>query len=258
MKDFSLEKFDIFIQAGQSNSEGIGYGPVEDPYIPSEQVWFMNRDGTLSMAAEKVTKNEIQSTFAFAFIREYLKAGLLQEGRKVLILRAAVSGTGFLDHHWGLQDDHYLCMMNMIREALELNSENCLKGLLWHQGEQDSTMRASYDTHYNNLFGLLNSVRETFNVPDLPFIAGDFVQHFKSSNIEGSTPVVSAIKDVCNHYEYGAFVESDRLLSNAQELGRLTPIDGDLWITDIYHFSRKSCYELGKRYWKAYTNIIKR
>ena len=51
LKDFTKERFDIFIQAGQSNSEGYGFGPAEHPYEPSEQVWYMNGDFTLTQAA---------------------------------------------------------------------------------------------------------------------------------------------------------------------------------------------------------------
>lgn len=38
LKDFSEEKFDIIIQAGQSNSEGYGFGKVEGPYEPSDRM----------------------------------------------------------------------------------------------------------------------------------------------------------------------------------------------------------------------------
>ena len=35
-------KFDIIIQAGQSNSEGFGLGPVEKEYIPTEKIWQLD------------------------------------------------------------------------------------------------------------------------------------------------------------------------------------------------------------------------
>ena len=90
LKNFAKERFDIIIQAGQSNSEGIGFGPAEQPYEPSEQVWYMNGDFTMAQAAKKVTGNEIQTTFVLSFAWVYLNAGLLRDGRKLLILRTAV------------------------------------------------------------------------------------------------------------------------------------------------------------------------
>lgn len=257
LKDFTEEKFDILIQAGQSNSEGFGIGDVDHPYEPNDQVWYMNRDFTLSWAAESVMVNEIQSNFSLSFARNYLNAGLLKDGRKLLILRTAVGGTGFLDNHWKLTDDHYLRMMEMIRTALGLNKENRLIGLLWHQGETDATLKATYEVHYNHLMGLLRSVREEFNVPELPFIAGDFVHHWKNENLPICVPVVDAIRAVCRDCGYSAFIETDGLHSNRQELGRNTQCGPDV-IEDKIHFSRKSNYILGERYFDAFINIISR
>lgn len=252
LKDFTKEAFDILILAGQSNAEGYGFGPVEDPYKPTPLVWYMHPDEYLAPAAEIVNGNEIQSTFALSFAREYISHGLLADGRKLLILRTPAGGTGFLDNRWRIGNDLYERMMGMTRDALSLNPENRLAALLWHQGEQDATLKASYDVHYNHLMTLLTSVRETFGAPDLPFIAGDFVHHWKNDHIEDCIPVVDAIRAVCRECGKGAFVETDGLLSNLQELKR-NPLGWD----DPIHFSRCAVYELGKRYFKAYTEITK-
>ena len=254
LKDFSKDKFDIIIQAGQSNSEGYGCGSVDEPYVPNDLVWYMNGDFTISKAAENVAGNEIQGTFGLSFAREYVKNGLLPEGRKLLILRCAVGGTGFLDNRWKMTDDLYLRMMEMIQTSLSMNAENHLIGILWHQGETDAILQASYEVHYHHLMGLVRSVGEKFQVPDIPFIAGDFVQHWKNDNIEICTPVVAAIRAVCQDYEKGAFVETEGLKSNMQELQR-NVYD---WVDpDTIHFSRKSIYELGKRYFQAYRGVVK-
>ena len=252
IKDFTKESFDILIQAGQSNSEGYGFGPTDDPYRPDSRVWYLNGDFTVTPAAELVNGNEIQSNFALPFAREYIAGGHLAEGRKLLILRTAVGGTGFLDNHWKPADDLYLRMMEMIRAALSLNENNRLAGLLWHQGETDATLNASYDVHYAHLMTLVQSVRDEFGVPELPFIAGDFVQHWKMDNIAICTPVVAAIRAVCADCGHGGFVETDGLLSNLQELKR-NPLGWE----DPIHFSRKAVYELGKRYFAAFETLLK-
>lgn len=255
LKDFSKEKFDIIIQAGQSNSEGFGVGPVDEPYQPNEQVWYLNPDFTISMASEDVMYNEIRSTFALSFASRYVSEGLLQEDRKLLIIRAAVGGTGFLDNHWKLEDDFYLRMMEMTRTALSLNEENRLVALLWHQGETDATLKASYEVHYNHLNTLLESVRSEFSVQNLPFIAGDFVHHWRDKNQEICAPILEAIRAVCADCRSGTFVETDELHSNLQEMGRKTQCGPDV-IEDDIHFSRKSCYQLGARYFDAYLKLI--
>ena len=43
LKDFTKEKFDIIIQAGQSNAEGYGFGPASEPYTPCDKVYYLKR-----------------------------------------------------------------------------------------------------------------------------------------------------------------------------------------------------------------------
>ena len=251
LMDFTKEKFDIIIQAGQSNAEGYGFGPVKEPYVPCDKVFYLNQDLTISQACEKVTGNEIQTNWSLSFSREYIKGGMLKDGRKLLILRCAVGGTGFSDKRWGMEDDLYLHMMVMISTALSLNRENRLIAMLWHQGETDAMNKASYETHYANLTTLLESVKSTFNSEALPFIAGDFVQEWKNNNIDICTPIVDAIRAVCCDCGYGGFVETDGLMSNNQALSYYP-----LGWKDTIHFCRESVYELGIRYFKCFASIV--
>ena len=80
---------------------------------------------------------------------------------------------------------------------------------------------------------------------------------WKNKKLEDCIPVVDAMKKVCSDYPYGEFVESDGLTSNFQQVGRKTPVVGEYFEDDI-HFSRKALYELGDRYYKAYTSILNR
>ena len=253
LHDFTKEVFDIIIQAGQSNAEGYGFGPVEDPYQPDGRVWYMNENDTISLAVEKVAFNGIQANFGLPVAREYIRAGKLAEGRKLLILRAAAGGTAFLDHRWGLTDDLYLHMMEMIRTALALNPENRLVALLWHQGETDAAHNATFEGHYNHLSALLRSVRDTFSVPDLPFVAGDFVPQWKEANLQIASPVSEAVRAVCADLGYGGFAETEDLKSNAQDIDEHPLGWGD---TDNIHFSRRSIYKLGQRYFRLFSEIV--
>ena len=251
LHDFTNHRFDIIVQAGQSNSEGAGFGSVDEPYTPDGRVWYLNRNGTITQAAEEVWGNDVRSNFSLPFARAYIRAGMLAEGRELLILRTAVGSSGFLSGHWCMEGELYLHMMNMICTALALNPENRLVALLWHQGETDSVRGASFEEHYQHLWDLLESVRKTFHAPSLPFIAGDFVQDWKSSCMEACIPVVDAIRAVCRNCGNGGFVETADLKSNRQELKYL-PWN---WAEDPIHFSRRSIYELGLRYFAEYKRI---
>ncbi len=248
--NFSDKAFDIIIQAGQSNAEGYGFGDVDTPYQPNPNVWYLNNDFTISRAAELVVNNGVQSNFALAFAQRYIDNNLLTEGRELLILRCAVGGTGFSDNRWNLSGDLYPRMMDMIKTALSLNPSNRLVAFLWHQGENDAINNVDFDTHYNNLSTLLKSVLTTFDVADIPFIAGDFVHDWKDKNQEICEPVINAIKTVCSEHTNGRFVKSEGLKSNAQVIPTNHPLGwGD---TDVIHFSRASLYELGNRYFDAF------
>ena len=252
MKDFSKEAFDILIQAGQSNSDGTAFGNVCNPYQPDNRVWYYLGDGTFQLAQERVANNAIQSNFSLSFAQKYIESGMLAEGRKLLILRTAVGGTGFSDNRWKSTDDLYLRMMEMIRDVLALNPENRLVALLWHQGETDAIHEATYDYYRDHITELISNVRNTYDAPTLPFIAGDFVQDWKRKNEALCAPVISALRDVCAN-DLGAFVESDGLDSNRED-GYPHPFG---WVDDI-HFCRRAMYELGERYFAAYASIVRK
>jgi hypothetical protein len=139
----------------------------------------------------------------------------------------------------------------MIRTALALNPENRLVCLIWHQGETDAVYNASYDVHYGNLFTLVKLTREAFGVPELAFIAADFVNQWRDDNAGICAPVLDAIHAVCRDSGNAAFVETDGLLSNRQQSEQ----DGRSLIDDTIHFSRRALYTLGKRYFEAYRAI---
>ena len=252
LRDLSKETWDIIIQAGQSNAEGSGFGPASEPWYPDDLVYYLEPDMALVRATERVCGNRIQSNFALAFARDYIRGGLLAEGRKLLILRSAVGGTGFLDGRWHMEGDLYLHMLEMIRTALEMNSGNRLVALLWHQGETDAILGATYEQHHRHLKDLLTSVRDTFGVPELPFVAGDFVQHWEQDNLAICESVVRAMRCLCEELPRCGFVETDGLASNTQEKANegLDPVE-------CIHFSREALYQLGHRYFGMFLRLIR-
>ena len=257
--DFSKKAFDVIVQAGQSNAEGFGFGNIENAYQPSDKVWYLNGDFTISQAAEKATNNAVQANFSLPFAQCYLEHGLLSEGRNLLILRCAEGGTGFCDHRWGPNDDLYLRMLEMIHTALDLNPANRLVAFLWHQGEIDGAAQASFETHRNNVQTLIDGVRTTFLVPDLPFLAADFVPQWFEVKRDNLTPITAAIRAVCDTHPKSRFIETHGLRSNSQDLTiphpLLTPAQFAEY-GDYGHFSRKSTYELGKRYFNAFLTCL--
>ena len=258
-----MEKYDIFIQAGQSNAEGMGGGPVTEEYIPDERICYLeapktvtvtdngldiqyhNVPFTLTVATEHGTAEDPTGDFSLTFAKAYIDAGLLAPDRKILIIRAAVGGTGFQKKQWGETDILYLKMLEMIDYALSLNSENQIKGILWHQGEHDAFEGNTGENYHRQLTRLLNSLCERYNISDLPFICGSFVSEWRKKNEEICAPILAALQQVAQDMQ-GEYVDAGDLLSNNEKKG-----DGD----DI-HFCRESLHILGRRYFRSYHKCL--
>lgn len=258
-----MQAYDIIIQGGQSNAEGCGLGPVDQEYIPNANILYLDvekivdprPDGVcvtyedkpfvLHTAKERLCGDNVLGDFSLTFSNSYVKNGFLKNGRKVLIVRAAIGGTAFKKEHWGLKDSLYLKMLEMIDYALSLNPENKIVAFLWHQGETDALEGNPAENYKKQLFSMVNGVREKFG--NMPFIAGDFSNEWKSKNQSICNPIIDAIKKVAEQVGNAEFIETADLLSNNQKTG-----NGD----DI-HFCRDSLHKLGERYFSKYLSLIK-
>lgn len=263
------EKFDIIIQAGQSNAEGCGVGPVEKEYEPSSTILHLNApqqvrvvevDGDTALeityfdlpfviepANYRITDGQKRGDFSLSFAQKYVENGLLQSGRKLLIIRAGIGGSGFQKGQWGMQDPVYLKMMEMTAYALSLNPENKVVGLFWQQGEHDAFEGNPPENYHKQINALLASVRQRFG-EHIPFLTADFVQDWKGKNMQICQPIVDVLRQVAAENERSAFVQTDGLFSNDQAVG-----NGD----DI-HFCRQALHLLGIRYFNAFQTLIQK
>lgn len=259
-----MEKYDIIIQAGQSNSEGNGRGPVDVEFVPMENVLHLDvekqvesnenavivtypdKPFKLGIAKERVFGKDIVADFSLTFAKKYVDSGMLEDGRKLIIIRAAIGSTGFVRGNWGMGKPLFDKMLEMTDYAMGLSDDTRLVGFLWHQGETDAFRGFKPEDYRIEIEKMVNSVRERYGVPNLPFVAGDFVHHWKNEHLDVCEPIINKTKEACANLGNSAFVKSDGLLSNHQSHGN----------GDIIHFCRQSLYELGERYFDAYYSII--
>ncbi|MDR1059808.1 MAG: sialate O-acetylesterase [Clostridiales bacterium] len=244
LKDFGKEALDIVIQAGQSNAEGCGIGPADDPFMPSGDILYLDSGFMIFPACERIWSNDIVGDFSLAFCSRYIADGRLGAGRKLLVVRAAVGGTGFLDNRWKPSDDLFLQMLEMAKTAVELSPRNRIAAFLWHQGETDATLGAGREEHLGRLAALVGMVRDAFGCSRAPFVAGDFVGQWKEDNLDMCAPVVEAVRDACARLDNARFVETAGLQSNDQRIGN----------GDTIHFCRDALNKLGERYYSAFAD----
>ncbi len=264
--DFSNTKFDIIIVAGQSNAQGMGLGPADEALLPRNtgnvyqieaereiavfedhmEITYPNKPFVLGPVKENEENGVPHASFANSFADEYEKSGLLESDRKILLVRAAIGGTGFKKNNWGIGKQLYSKLVELTDYALNMNSENRVVAFLWHQGEHDAFEKNDPDVFELQLKEMLEDVRMRYGA-ELPIIAGDFVHEWKVLFQEDCDNILKKIKKVLSEIGGTGFVETADLLSNNQKLQN----------GDNIHFCRESVCILGRRYFEEYMKISK-
>ena len=255
-----MEKYDVILQAGQSNAAGYGHGPTANPYEPDPRILYLTAgdpeageyypkgDYDIRVAAERTDPDrpgDMLGDFSLGFAQKYVAEGLLAPDRKLLIVRTAVGGTGFLKHYWAVGDPLYGRMLRMTDYALSLNPENRLVGFLWHQGEHEAAFLNDPKRYHDQLLEVINSVRNRYEKPTLPFVCGGFCHQWAQENQPACDNIMAVIRSVAEEVG-GRYVETSDLRSNDQKTG-----DGD-----TIHFCREDLQKLGFRYFASYAKLI--
>ena len=185
--NYGNEKFDIILLAGQSNAEGSGVGECDDEYEKDDDIlrmvgskkyedtWIIEFPVTIDI---EVPDSHERDDLSLSFAHKYKNEGYLMDGRKILLVHAALGGTGFSTGHWKIGDRGYKRMLYMLDCALNMNPENRLAALLWHQGESDVLTGNVEDEYNRQLTELFCSVKQRTNGNFLPIITGDFVHNW--------------------------------------------------------------------------------
>ena len=250
-----MDKYDIILQAGQSNAAGYGHGPAAENYIPDPRVLYLTAGNPqaaeyepkgemeIHIAAERPDPDrpgDILGDFSLSFAESYAKAGRLAADRKLLIIRSAVGASGFLKGYWRIGDPLYQRMLKMADYALSLNPENRLVGFLWHQGEHEAAFLNDPARYHDEFLAVVRSVKERYG--EVPFVCGGFCKQWADENQPACDNIQAVIRAVAEEVG-GAYIETADLRSNDQKCG-----DGD-----TIHFCREDLQELGRRYFAAFT-----
>lgn len=261
------EPLDIIVLAGQSNGEGYGLGPSDNPYKPTWKILSMRdtdnygyvvdeksrgtfnismpRDYLIGITEERQNTSGKIGCLVTSFARKYAECDL-KDGRRLLIIHTAVGATGFAKHHWGVGEVLYERMMDMTAEALKMNPENRVVALLWHQGEHDAiflpdlTDDVREAKYVSDLGKVIKGFRERFG--EVPFIMGGFNDELRRS-MPKMDVIMSAMRSLSSDISKTALVNAEGLPTNNEALSN----------GDQYHFCRNSLNILGERYYSVYS-----
>lgn len=137
-------------------------------------------------------------------------------------------------------------MLEMTHYALNLNPENRLVAILWHQGEHEVVFCKEPNpvaTHTKNLSAVLSAIRSEFG--NAPFITASFCKEWEMENAQTCELINQAIKQVVANDVNAGYVDAGDLKSNNQQCG-----DGD-----NIHFSRNSLDILAKRFYRCFEQL---
>jgi hypothetical protein len=231
-------RFHLFLLIGQSNMAG--RGAVEEPdRAPHPRVLMLNKAGEWVPAVDPMHFDKPAAGVGLAKTFGKLVAEA-DPGVTVGLIPCAVGGSPIdswkpgefyaptKSHPW----DDALRRAKLALEAGEL------KGILWHQGESDSTP-ARAKVYEAKLHDLIARLRRELNAPQVPFIAGQLGQFAENPWDDAKKLVDQAHQQLPARVPRTAFVRSDGL----QHKG------------DKVHFDSASLREFGARYAAAYFQL---
>ncbi|MHC4505716.1 MAG: sialate O-acetylesterase [Planctomycetota bacterium] len=256
-------KFHIFVFMGQSNMAGGfkeshlyddngRYDPVTDP-VPRV---FAHRAGAWKPAAHPLIKhNKVSFSLPIPFAKKYL-ALLGDPEVKVGLVTSAYGGK---------QISFFVKGSALYPGGLSrLKKSGTFKGVLWHQGESNTTGVGRYVFFKDALLGIVRDIRSDLDMPGLPFVTGQLTRmssnsipekgHFGS---ESCGTITRVLADIGDYIDNAAHVRSSNCGLCVEHTRHLVDKEGNptgdtmRMPNDPIHFNRSGLTTMGHRYARA-------
>ena len=236
---------DVVLLAGQSNMVGFGLGfdatldGTPDPRIGQ---WSQagNR-GRIVPATDPLLHPGPAAGrvgLGLSFARAYIATR--PPGRRILLVPAAVGGTGFANGHWNPGDDLFEGAVRRTRAALAAAPNACLAAILWHQGEADVGALSGPD-YAARLARTVAAFRARIGgAHQVPFVTGGFEPDWVTSS-PARLAILEALAHLADTVAATINVSADGLAGNAG---------------DRIHFDAASQRILGRRYFEALRTLV--
>jgi hypothetical protein len=227
----------LYLLIGQSNMAGRGVLDSQSKEI-DPQILMLTRDTVWVSAVDPLHFDKKEAGVGPG--RSFAKAMLSKSNcstMKIGLIPAAVGGTSISLWKTGAYDavtkSHpYDDALLRTKAAMKTG---VLKGIIWHQGESDSSPQKSA-TYLDSLVTLVTKLRTELEIPNLPFVAGElgyFTEDKKRFN--------TMLHRLTERVPVTAIVSADQLVANPDKI----------------HFDTASERILGKRYAEALTELSK-
>jgi hypothetical protein len=216
----------LFLLIGQSNMAGRGKVEEQDK-VENPRILMLTKDLQWVPAKDPVHFDKAAAGVGLAseFAREVLKA---DPTATIGLIPCAVGGTS-LDQ-WKAGGGLYKTAIARTQAALKNGK---LAGILWHQGESDSTP-ALAQTYSGRLETMMGELRKDLDADDVPVVIGELI-HGHGNNDAVNPELAKAAKNIPH-----------AVLVSSEGLGKKQ-----------LHFDSADLREFGKRYAAAYLKPAK-
>jgi len=234
------EKFHLFLLVGQSNMAGRGTLEAQDK-TPHPRVLMLDKADAWVPAIDPLHFDKsaagvgLGKTFATLYAEAHpgITVGLIPcavGGSPIDAWKPGVFYSATKSHPW---DD-------ALRRAQVALKSGTLTGILWHQGESDSSdkLAAGYEA---KLHDLIARMRKELGAPDVPFVVGQMGKFAESPWNDAKVQVDKAHQDLPKKVPHTAFANAEGLKHRG----------------DKVHFDSPSLREFGKRYFAAFQSLVK-
>lgn len=224
---------DIFLLIGQSNMAGRGL-LAERHRQPQEGIWAWTKDGKWAPAVDPLhwDKPEIAGVGLGRSFAATLKC--YGAASAIGLVPAAFGGSAL--EEWSPGSTHYKNAIDRTRAALAAAGPNArLRGILWHQGEADSTKPERAYTYTKRFAAFIAQLRADLKAEAVPVLVGQLGE-FIHARPNDPTPFDAVV--------------NEQLLATVLAVPKCGFVSsrGLAHKGDVLHFDTPSLEEFGRRY----------
>jgi chitin disaccharide deacetylase len=227
----------VFILAGQSNMAGRGFVEPEDT-VTHKRLLTITKDFQLVAAKEPLHFYEPHNTgldCGLAFGRTLLQN--VPDNVSIMLIPTAVGGSSI--QQW-LADSTFrdVKLMSNFKEKVKFAMiHGVIKGVLWHQGESNTSDSTDIRLHPERLAQLFKIFRSITHNDNLPILAGELGSY--SANNKNWQLINAAIKEAIGKDKNAALISTQDLKQKG----------------DYIHFNSAGQRLMGERLARAYLKI---
>ena len=144
---------------------------------------------------------------ALQFVIDYKAAN---PSASIVLVPAGQGSTGIYNGDWEPEGFNYADAVDRANRAMELNPDAVFAGILWNQGERDTSPTAAADEYAANLAAVADGMRRDIDAAsnDTPFICAEMNRNYVGSDTDRQT-VQAALNDLPNQRYYTATVSAE-------------------------------------------------